>query len=38
MRAMVFNTDAIWVCAAAFVSLCWIITGIIGLAVYRAKR
>jgi uncharacterized membrane protein YuzA (DUF378 family) len=35
---MAFNTDALWVAAAAFTTLCWIIVGIAGLALYRAKR
>lgn len=35
---MVFNGDALWVGAAAFATLCWIVVGIIGLAFYRAKR
>jgi len=35
---MTFNTDAIWLAAAVFVTLCWLIVGIVGLAYYRAKR
>ena len=35
---MAFNSDALWISAAVFITLCWIVVGIVGLAFYRAKR
>ena len=35
---MAGNADGLWVAGAAFVTLCWIVVGIVGLAFYRAKR
>ena len=35
---MAFNSDALWIAAAVFTTLCWLVVGIVGLAFYRAKQ